>query len=153
MSQRPTNLSQSNGLKTAQPSLREFLHYTSREHASGLDLAWCVVQVSLTGQGAKEMKVKSRKEKSDDAPLRSPEVVRVHKIVGQLMGVEKMISEHRTGPQILQQIQAAISGLTSLKVVILKSHLDECLEEAEQTGNNSRFIERALEIIRIQMRR
>lgn len=99
------------------------------------------------------MKVKIKKEKLDDSFQQSPEVVRVHKIVGQLMGVEKMISEHRPGPQILQQVQAAISGLTSLKVVILKSHLDECLEEAEQTGNNSRFIERALEIISIQMRK
>lgn len=99
------------------------------------------------------MKVKGKKMKLADARQQSPEVVRVHKIVGQLLGVEKMISEHRPGPQILQQVQAAISGLTSLKVVLLKSHLDECLEEAEQTGNNARFIERALEVLRIQMRK
>jgi len=96
------------------------------------------------------MKSKSEKVK---IPQQSPEIVRVHKIVGQLVGVEKMISEHRSRPQILQQVQAAISGLMILKAVILKNHLDECSEEAKRSGNNYRFIEQALEILRIQMRK
>ncbi|MGE3974684.1 MAG: metal-sensing transcriptional repressor [Bdellovibrionales bacterium] len=98
------------------------------------------------------MKVKKKKLKLSKESQQIPEIVRVHKIVGQLIGVEKMISEHRPGPQVMQQVQAAISGLTSLKVVILKQYLEECLEESEQTGNNSRFMERALEILRLQLR-
>ena len=83
----------------------------------------------------------------------SSELVRVHKIVGQLTGVEKMMSEQRTAPQILQQVQAAISGLNSLKIEVLKRYLNECLEESEQSGNSSRLIEQVLEIVRIQIRK
>ena len=83
----------------------------------------------------------------------SAEVVRVHKILGQLEGVERMIGSHRPCPQVLQQVQAAISGLTSLKIEILKRHLNECLAESTQTANYSKLIEQVLEIVQIQMRK
>lgn len=95
-----------------------------------------------------------KKKNGQVAELRhSPEVVRVHKILGQLEGVERMIDSHRPCPQVLQQIQAAISGLTSLKMEILRRHLNECMIESTQTANYSKLIGQVLEIVQIQTRK
>jgi DNA-binding FrmR family transcriptional regulator len=83
----------------------------------------------------------------------SAEIIRVHKILGQLEGVERMIDSHRPYPQVLQQVQAAISGLTSLKMEILKRHLNECLAESTQSANYSKLVGQVLEIVQIQMRK
>ena len=99
------------------------------------------------------MSAKNTKVKLNVSSNPSSELVRVHKIVGQLKGVEKMMSEQRTAPQILQQVQAAISGLNSLKIEVLKRYLNECLEESEQSGKGRRLVEQVLEIVRIQMRK
>jgi DNA-binding FrmR family transcriptional regulator len=99
----------------------------------------------------KEKKKKSRTQSS--LGVKFSEVVRVHKILGQLEGVEKMIDSHRPCPQVLQQVQAAISGLTSLKMEILKRHLNECVAESTQTANYSKFVGQVLEIVQIQMRK
>lgn len=73
--------------------------------------------------------------------------------MGQLEGVEKMIIVGRHCPQILQQVQAAVSALSSLKVELLKRHLSECLAESSQTKNYSRLTDQVLEIVQIQMRK
>jgi DNA-binding FrmR family transcriptional regulator len=102
------------------------------------------------------MKTKSNLKKkitAEQHPDHSPEIPRVRKVLGQLEGIEKMITNRRYCPQILQQVQAAISALNSLKMEILKRHLSECLAESAQTGNYSRLVEQVLEIFQIQVRR
>lgn len=95
-----------------------------------------------------------KKESAQNSQVdHSSEVVRVHKIVGQLGGVERMIVSNRPCPQVLQQVQAAISGLTSLKMEILKRHLNECVVESTQTANLSKLVEQVLEIVQIQTRK
>lgn len=80
------------------------------------------------------------------------EVLRVRKVVGQLEGIEKMITGGRHCPQILQQVQSVSSALNGLKKEILRRHLGECLAEARQTENYSRLLDQVLEIVQIQMR-
>jgi DNA-binding FrmR family transcriptional regulator len=100
-----------------------------------------------------EMKEKKKKSAQSSQVDHSSEVVRVHKILGQLEGVERMIDSHRPCPQVLQQVQAAISGLTSLKMEILKRHLNECVAESTQTANFSKLVGQVLEIVQIQIRK
>lgn len=100
------------------------------------------------------MKRKSKKKQSEPMhPDHSSEVIRVRRIIGQLEGVEKMIVDRRYCPQILQQIKAATSALTALRVEILKRHLTECVSESAKTGNNSRLLEQVVEIILTQIKR
>ena len=99
------------------------------------------------------MKSKRKKNERDVQPDRSSEVVRVHKILGQLEGVEKMIAGQRPLLQIVQQIHAAIAGLASLKLELLKRHFGECLAESAQTGNYSRLVQQVLETMNLQMRK
>lgn len=99
------------------------------------------------------MKLRKTKVSQDAQSMDSAEVVRVHKILGQLEGVEKMMKSSRPWPQVMQQVQAAIAGLTSLKVEILKQHLGECLEEANRTENYSKLVGQVLEVVQMQMRK
>lgn len=66
------------------------------------------------------MKKKKTKSTHGSQVVVSPEIIRVHKILGQLEGLERMIDSQRPLLQVLQQVQAAISGLTSLKLEIVQ---------------------------------
>lgn len=99
------------------------------------------------------MKEKKKKRAQHSRSDQSVEVVRVHKILGQLEGVERMIDSHRPWPQVLQQVQAAIAGLTSLKMEILKRYLNECVSDSAQKNNYAGVIAQMLEVVRIQLRK
>ena len=110
-------------------------------------------EVTTHKQWGKKMKSKAKKDERDAQSDKSSEVVRVHKILGQLEGVEKMIAGQRPVLQIVQQITAAIAGLTSLKLELLKRHFNDCLAESAQTKNYSRLVQQVLEMMNIQMRK
>lgn len=100
------------------------------------------------------MKTNSKRKQMEKFhhPDHSAEIARVRKIVGQLEGVEKMILARRYCPQILQQIKAASSALTALRIEILKKHLSECVSESARSGNYSRLLEQVLEVVQTQVR-
>jgi DNA-binding FrmR family transcriptional regulator len=125
--------------------LNTLIPYASRGHASGFDLA----KLAFNATEPNEMKEIKNKTQGSRKVL-SSEIIRVHKILGQLEGVERMIDSHRAYPQVLQQVQAAISGLMSLKMEILKRHLNECLAESTQSANYSKLVGQVLEIVQIQ---
>ena len=78
------------------------------------------------------------------------EISRVRKIIGQLEGIEKMILGKRYPPQTLQQVKAASAALMALRFEILKRYLNECLEEANESGNHAKLIEQILESAQMQ---
>lgn len=119
-----------------------------------MPVALVLLSLAFNSAGPDGMKEKKNKSTTQSSfGVKSPEVVRVHKILGQLEGVERMINSHRPCPQVLQQVQAAISALTSLKMEILKRHLNECVAESKQTENYSNLVGQMLEIVQTQMRR
>ncbi len=63
-------------------------------------------------------------------PDHNNQIVRLNKIKGQLVGVEKMIIEKRYCPEIIIQIKAIKSALSSVEAGIFKKHLKNCLMEA-----------------------
>ena len=102
------------------------------------------------------MKKASTRKKSTaqtQHPDHSPEIARVRRIAGQIEGIERMIVERRYCPQIINQVQAAASALHSLKIEILKRHLNECLMESARSQNFSKLIEQVLEIVQPQMKK
>ena len=60
---------------------------------------------------------------------------RIHRIVGQMNGIEKMIDENRYCGDILTQLSAVESALQSLGYLILEEHLTTCVVEDIQAGN------------------
>ena len=81
---------------------------------------------------------------------RAPEIVRVHKILGQLHGIEKMLVKQRPLSQVVQQVHAASAGLSSLKLELLKRHLEACLDESAKTGNYRRLLQEVEQVLKMQ---
>src|SRR5207244_823805 len=62
-------------------------------------------------------------------------VTRLHRIEGQVRGIEKMVDEERYCIDILTQISAATTALESLAVEILDDHVRHCVAGALASGD------------------
>ena len=54
---------------------------------------------------------------------------RLHRMMGQLNGIEKMLDEGRYCGDILIQISAIESALQALGYIVLQDHLETCVRE------------------------
>jgi len=62
-------------------------------------------------------------------------VTRLHRIEGQVRGIEKMVDDDRYCIDILTQISAATTALESLAVQILDDHVRHCVADALASGD------------------
>lgn len=63
--------------------------------------------------------------------------VRIHKIQGQISGIEKMIEENRYCRDVLVQLQAAEAGLKKIEYMLLKTHMETCMKEKILEGDEA----------------
>ncbi|MDO8672330.1 MAG: metal-sensitive transcriptional regulator [Dehalococcoidia bacterium] len=54
-------------------------------------------------------------------------ILRLHKIAGQVRGIERMVEEHRKCDEVLIQVMAARAALDKVAAEIIGAHIDECL--------------------------
>jgi CsoR family transcriptional regulator, copper-sensing transcriptional repressor len=87
------------------------------------------------------------------APHRHPEeetrasVVRARKIAGQLAAIERMLSEDRDCAEILTQIVSARRGLKSLAEKLIHSHVEHCIEDAQNPAEGKRKLRELLSVL------
>ena len=62
-------------------------------------------------------------------------VKRLHRIEGQVRGVEKMVEDDRYCIDILTQISAVSTALESLALKILDDHVNHCVAHALASGD------------------
>ena len=55
--------------------------------------------------------------------------LRLKKVEGQIRGVEKMLEESRNCVEIIQQLQAAQSAISSTNQLIIRQYLSQCLRD------------------------
>jgi DNA-binding FrmR family transcriptional regulator len=67
-------------------------------------------------------------------PDHSDQLKRLNRIIGQLEGVKKMITEKTYCPKILIQTKAATSAIRSLETNLLEKHIEHCVTNAIATG-------------------
>lgn len=72
---------------------------------------------------------------------------RINRIIGQLNGIKNMIEDNRYCGDILIQIAAAESALQNLGYIVLQDHLETCVVEEIQKGNDA-IMEEAVELIK-----
>jgi DNA-binding FrmR family transcriptional regulator len=60
---------------------------------------------------------------------------RLHRIEGQVRGIERMVSEERYCVDILTQIAAVSTALESLSVKLLEDHVRHCVADALEAGD------------------
>jgi DNA-binding FrmR family transcriptional regulator len=79
-------------------------------------------------------------------------LARVNRIEGQVRGIRRMIEEHEYCIDIITQIQAAQSALSSVARKILEKHLGTCVSDALQSKSKADTDEKLRELMRVMKR-
>jgi DNA-binding FrmR family transcriptional regulator len=74
-------------------------------------------------------------------------VRRLHRIEGQVRGIERMVEEERYCIDILTQISAATTALESLAFQILDDHVGHCVRGALASGDAAAAEEKSRELL------
>jgi DNA-binding FrmR family transcriptional regulator len=74
-------------------------------------------------------------------------VKRLHRIEGQVRGIERMIEEDRYCVDVLTQIGAVTTALESLAFRILDEHVDHCVADALAAGDPKAAQEKSKELL------
>ena len=74
-------------------------------------------------------------------------VKRLHRIEGQVRGIERMIEEGRYCVDVLTQIGAVTTALESLAFRILDDHVEHCVTGALASGDPEAAAEKSRELL------
>jgi len=72
---------------------------------------------------------------------------RLHRIEGQVRGIERMIAEERYCIDILTQISAATTALDSIALKLLEGHVGSCVATALASGDQAAAAEKNKELM------
>lgn len=67
-------------------------------------------------------------------PRKADVARRLHRIEGQVRGLQQMVEEDRYCIDVLTQISAATRALQAVAISLLSDHLGTCVTEAIETG-------------------
>jgi DNA-binding FrmR family transcriptional regulator len=79
----------------------------------------------------------------------SNQVKRLNRVEGQVRGIVNMIEEERYCLDIIHQIKAVKSALSSIESQIVEEHLDHCVHEVMTSRNKTATEEKLIEIKRL----
>ena len=74
-------------------------------------------------------------------------IKRLHRIEGQVRGIERMVAEDRYCIDVLTQVGAVSTALESLAFVILDEHVRHCVAGALASGDEAEAQEKAEELL------
>jgi DNA-binding FrmR family transcriptional regulator len=83
---------------------------------------------------------------------RSHLVNRLRRVEGQIRGLAGMIEEGRYCIDVLTQLRAARAALNRVETIMLKEHLDHCIENAIVSGDAGQQRKKATELIELLTR-
>ena len=72
---------------------------------------------------------------------------RLHRIEGQVRGIERMVSEERYCIDILTQISAATTALDAIALKLLEGHVGSCVATALASGDQAAAAEKNHELM------
>lgn len=59
-------------------------------------------------------------------------LLRLKRIEGQIRGIQRMVKEGVSCPEILTQIAAVTSAIKKVSTVIIQTYMEECLEKSQK---------------------
>ena len=74
-------------------------------------------------------------------------VKRLHRIEGQVRGIERMVEDERYCIDILTQIAAATTALETVAFKILDEHVNHCVARALESGDAEVAAEKSRELL------
>ena len=90
-----------------------------------------------------ELKTMTRGYSADKEAL----IKRLHRIEGQVRGIEKMVEDDRYCIDILTQVGAVSTALESLALKILDDHVRHCVAGALASGDEADALEKTEELL------
>jgi DNA-binding FrmR family transcriptional regulator len=72
---------------------------------------------------------------------------RLHRIEGQVRGIERMVEDDRYCIDILTQISAVNTALESLAFKVLDDHVNHCVADALSSGDPASAAEKSQELL------
>jgi CsoR family transcriptional regulator, copper-sensing transcriptional repressor len=72
---------------------------------------------------------------------------RLHRIEGQVRGIERMVDEDRYCIDILTQVGAVGTALESLGLEILQDHVTHCVKDALAAGDETTAVAKSEELL------
>lgn len=78
---------------------------------------------------------------------------RLHRIEGQVRGIEKMVAEDRYCIDVITQIQAVKAALRRVEEEMLRDHVSHCVEEAIRSGDAKQQRQKVAELMQVLGRR
>ena len=72
---------------------------------------------------------------------------RLHRIEGQVRGIERMVDDDRYCIDILTQVGAVRTALESLGLQILADHVTHCVHDALAAGDNTTATQKSEELL------
>jgi DNA-binding FrmR family transcriptional regulator len=72
---------------------------------------------------------------------------RLHRIEGQVRGIERMVEEDRYCIDLLTQISAVTTALESVAFVVLDDHVNHCVADALASGDTAAAEEKSKELL------
>lgn len=72
---------------------------------------------------------------------------RLHRIEGQVRGIERMVDEDRYCVDILTQVAAVRTALESLGLEVLEDHVNHCVHDALTAGDESIATTKSKELV------
>ena len=74
-------------------------------------------------------------------------VRRLHRIEGQVRGIERMVEDDRYCVDVLTQISAVTTALESLAFLVLDDHVKHCVADALASGDEAGSAAKAQELL------
>jgi DNA-binding FrmR family transcriptional regulator len=74
-------------------------------------------------------------------------IKRLHRIEGQVRGIEKMVTEDRYCIDIITQVSAVTTALESVAFKILDEHVNHCVANALASGDEEVAAEKSRELL------
>jgi CsoR family transcriptional regulator, copper-sensing transcriptional repressor len=74
-------------------------------------------------------------------------IKRLHRIEGQVRGLERMVEEDRYCIDVLTQVSAVTTALESLALRILDGHVQHCVADALASGDQGAAQEKSRELL------
>jgi DNA-binding FrmR family transcriptional regulator len=74
-------------------------------------------------------------------------VKRLHRIEGQVRGIERMVEDDRYCIDVLTQIAAVNTALESLAFKVLDYHVNHCVTDAQDSGNRKESAAKSKELM------
>jgi CsoR family transcriptional regulator, copper-sensing transcriptional repressor len=71
---------------------------------------------------------------------------RLRRIEGQVRGVQRMIDEESYCVDVLTQVASVVSALEKVGTLVLKDHVEHCLRESVESGDNQKATEKVEEL-------